>query len=77
MKIEFVNADLCDEESIKAAVAGCTHIVHTASPVGMEPKNPDDMIIPAVNGTKFVMNAAVANGVKRVVVTSSVAAIMS
>lgn len=54
-------------------------IVHTASPVLMKenPKNPEAHIGPAVNGTRWIMEAAAKNGVKRVVVTSSVAAMMS
>ncbi len=50
-------------------------MVHTASPVGVNPRNHDDMIVPAVNGCKSVIAAAAKFNVKRIVVTSSVAAI--
>ena len=50
-------------------------MVHTASPVGTNPRNHDDMIRPAVNGVNFVLEAAAKNKVKRVVITSSVAAV--
>ena len=43
----------------------------------MPPKNKDDMIKPAVNGTLSVCKAAAANKVKRVVITSSCVAIMN
>lgn len=49
--------------------------MHTASPVGTNPQNHDDMIIPAVDGVTFVVEAAAKHGVKRVVITSSVYAI--
>lgn len=51
--------------------------MHTASPFPLKPpKHENDLIHPAVNGTKAVMAACHANKVKRVVITSSVAAIM-
>jgi dihydroflavonol-4-reductase len=50
--------------------------VHSASPVGLtSPKNHDDMIKPAVNGNRYVIEAASKYKLKRIVVTSSVAAI--
>lgn len=73
-KVEFVNADLNNQDQIEAAVKGCDFVVHTASPVGKNPKNHADMINPAVNGVLFVVTAAQKHGVKRVVITSSVAA---
>lgn len=75
--LELVEADLDDEESWKAAVQGCTYVYHVASPfpVGV-PADENDIIRPAVNGTLSVLKAVVAAGsVKRVVVTSSIAAI--
>ena len=49
--------------------------MHTASPVGYNPRNHDDMIIPAVNGITHILNAASKFSVKRLVMTSSTAAI--
>jgi dihydroflavonol-4-reductase len=47
-------------------------VLHVASPIPpFVPKNEDDIIIPAVNGTKFVTEAAIRNKVKRLVFTSS------
>jgi dihydroflavonol-4-reductase len=49
--------------------------VHTASPVGINPRNHEDMIRPAVNGVTFVVEAAAKFNIQRVVITSSVAAV--
>lgn len=57
-KVEFVNADLNNQNQIEAAVKGCDFVVHTASPVGKNPKDHADMINPAVNGVIFVVTAA-------------------
>ena len=64
-----------DAESIKKAISGSTYVVHTASPFYF-PENDDDVIKPAVDGTLAVMHACSASGgVKRCVITSSVAAV--
>ena len=57
------------------ACTGSTYIIHTASPFIINSRNEDDLIKPAVNGTLSIMRAAKANKIKRVVITSSVAAI--
>ncbi|SRR5579859_404218 len=73
--LEFVVADLTRDAGWGEAVAGCDYVLHVASPLGAEmPKNPDDLIVPAREGTLRVLRAAVKAGVKRVVMTSSVAA---
>lgn len=77
-EIELVEADLLDEASWPRAVAGCTYVIHTASPFPVEvPRNESELIKPAVDGTLNVFRACVQEGstVKRVVLTSSVAAI--
>jgi nucleoside-diphosphate-sugar epimerase len=57
-------------------VAGCDYVLHVASPFPpVQPKDPDELIVPAREGTLRVLRAAFAAGVKRTVVTSSVAAI--
>ena len=51
-QLELVNADLLNEESISAAIAGSTYVVHTASPfVLANPEDPQTLIKPAVEGT--------------------------
>lgn len=75
-KLEIVSADLLDAESWKAAVQGCEYVMHVASPyVSYEPKDPNELIKPAVDGTLNVLQAATEAGVKRVVLTSSLAAV--
>lgn len=78
-KVELVEADLMNEESWTAAVEGCDYILHVASPFVIdEPKDPNDLILPAINGTLNVLKVAskMAKPPKRVVVTSSSAAVM-
>jgi nucleoside-diphosphate-sugar epimerase len=59
------------------AASGCRYVVHTASPVPTGPvKNPADVIEPARQGTLRALRAARASGAKRVVVTSSTAAVI-
>lgn len=79
-KVELVEADLMNEESWVGAVEGCDYILHVASPFVIdEPKDPNDLILPAINGTLNVLKAAsnMVKPPKRVVVTSSSAAVMS
>ena len=57
------------------ATSGCDFVLHVASPVTLsQPKNPDELIAPARDGTRRVVDAAIRSGVRRVVLTSSVAA---
>ena len=58
------------------AMAGCSHVAHLASPlpVGM-PKDANELIVPARDGALRALRAAKAAGVRRFVMTSSVAAI--
>jgi dihydroflavonol-4-reductase len=74
--LELVEADLLKPDSITAAIEGCDFVVHTASPfVIAQPKNENDLITPAVEGTLAVMRACHKFKVKRVVITSSIATI--
>jgi nucleoside-diphosphate-sugar epimerase len=74
--VTFVAADLLNDDGWKDAVAGCTYVLHVASPfpAGL-PKDENDLIIPAKEGTLRVLRVARDASVKRVVVTSSWAAI--
>jgi dihydroflavonol-4-reductase len=68
-------AELTSDAGWSAAAAGCDYMLHVASPVAIEePKNPDDLIVPARDGTRRAIGAALGADVKRVVLTSSVAA---
>ena len=76
--LELVEADLTDEEAWKGAVQGCTYVLHIASPFpSKQPKNEDEIIRPAVEGTLNVLKACSATDstVKRVVLASSIAAV--
>ena len=76
-ELEWVVASLTEPESWHKASAGCDAIFHVASPVPtIQPKNPADVIEPARLGTLNVLEAAASQGIKRVILTSSVAAIL-
>jgi dihydroflavonol-4-reductase len=76
-EIRFFSADLLDAASFDEAMAGCELVFHTASPFAIQVKDPQrDLVDPAVSGTRNVLEAAKRTPtVKRVVVTSSCAAI--
>ncbi|WOE76105.1 SDR family oxidoreductase [Alterisphingorhabdus coralli] len=74
--LEFAFLDLNEDAGWVDAMQGCDVLMHTASPFPMsEPKDPQELIKPAVQGTLRAMNAAKAAGIKRVILTSSCAAI--
>jgi len=74
--IQFIIADLTDDNNWSAAVADCAYVLHVASPIYLRvPKDPDEMIRPAVDGTLRVLKAARDAGVKRVVMTSNFGAV--
>jgi len=74
--LSFVEADLTKDDGWDEAVSGCDFVMHVASPfiIGV-PKHEDELIVPAVEGTRRVIEAAIKQGVKKVVLTSSCAAI--
>jgi dihydroflavonol-4-reductase len=75
-RLSFLAADLQSDDGWGEAVEGCDYVLHVASPFPpAQPKDPDELIVPAREGTLRVLRAALDAGVKRVVVTSSVAAI--
>ncbi len=74
--IEFAAADLNSDVGWADAVAGADYVLHVASPVpAVEPKSDDELVRPARDGTLRVLKASRDAGVKRVVMTSSMAAI--
>jgi nucleoside-diphosphate-sugar epimerase len=75
-RLSFVAADLEQDEGWAAAVAGCDYVLHVASPFPARvPRHDDELIVPAREGALRVLRASRAAGVKRVVLTSSFAAI--
>ncbi|MFC9473006.1 NAD-dependent epimerase/dehydratase family protein [Nocardia sp. NPDC056952] len=77
-KLSLHQADLLDEGSFDAAVQGCELVIHTASPflLGKISDAEEQLVRPALEGTRNVLSSVnAAESVKRVVLTSSVAAI--
>jgi len=75
-ELPLVAADLTGDAGWAEAVAGCEYVQHIASPLPAGvPKNDDELIVPARDGALRVLAAAKAAGVRRVVMTSSTAAI--
>ncbi|HET8928264.1 MAG TPA: aldehyde reductase [Microbacterium sp.] len=75
-EIECVTADLTHDDGWEAAVAGVDCVLHVASPFPTrEPKNPADVIEPSRSGALRVLRVSRDGGVRRVVLTSSFAAV--
>jgi nucleoside-diphosphate-sugar epimerase len=75
-RLAVMAADLKSDDGWGEAVAGCRYVLHVASPFPpVQPKDPDELIVPARDGALRVLRAALDAGVDRVVMTSSVAAI--
>lgn len=75
-RLSFVAADLENDAGWAGAVAGCDYVQHVASPFPLtQPRDEQELIRPAVEGSLRVLRAARDAGVKRVVLTSSFAAI--
>lgn len=76
IEIELVSADLTKDEGWTEAMEGVTYLQHLASPIPNNlPKDANELIIPARDGALRALKAAKAAGVKRAVMTSSMAAI--
>ncbi len=75
-RLKFFASDLTADLGWREAVAGCTYVLHVASPfLIVVPKDENELIIPAREGTLRVLRASRDAGVKRVVVTSSFVAV--
>ena len=75
-RLSFVELDLTKDDGWTEAARGCDVLMHTASPFpSASPKDENDIIRPAVDGTLRALRAAQAAGVTRVILTSSVVAI--
>jgi dihydroflavonol-4-reductase len=76
-RLELVEADLLTAGAFDAAAKGVEYVMHTASPFVLQAKDPQkDLVEPAVQGTRSMLEScARAGSVKRVVLTSSMAAI--
>lgn len=75
-QVTFFTADLMRDEGWAEAVAGCDYVLHVASPLPIGvPDDENELIVPARDGTLRVLRAARDAGVRRVVMTSSTAAV--
>eukprot|EP01099_Mayorella_cantabrigiensis_P006175 TRINITY_DN510_c0_g1_i2.p1 TRINITY_DN510_c0_g1~~TRINITY_DN510_c0_g1_i2.p1 ORF type:complete len:359 (-),score=92.44 TRINITY_DN510_c0_g1_i2:54-1034(-) len=75
--VQIAEGDLTVEGSFDKAFEGASFVIHSASPFLLSSSDPEnDLYKPAVNGTKSVLNSCLKNGVKRVVLTSSMASII-
>jgi len=74
VNLEFCKLDLIKDEGWDEAMEGCDFVLHVASPfIVKAPKDENDLIKPAVEGTLRALKAAKKAGVKRVILTSSTA----
>ncbi len=75
--LEFCELDLLNDHGWDDAVAGCDFVMHVASPFFSKvPKDENELIKPAVEGTLRALRAAHKAGIKRVVLTSSMVAML-
>lgn len=75
-RLKFFAADLEHDAGWAEAIVDCTHVAHVASPFPLGvPKHPDELVVPAREGVLRALRFARAAGVKRFVLTSSMAAI--
>ena len=75
-RLETCQVDLLDDKGWPEAMAGAVAVMHVATQIlGDEPKDPSIVIRPAVEGTERALRFAHAAGIKRVVITSSIATV--
>src|SRR5246500_2969480 len=75
LKADTATGDLRDASSLEKAMAGCDTVFHVAADYRLWVRDPREMYLSNVEGTRAILNAARKNGVQRVVYTSSVATI--
>jgi dihydroflavonol-4-reductase len=71
--VQFVEGDLRDRESVRAAIAGARYVFHVAADYRLWARDSSEIFATNVTGTRHVMEEAMRAGVERVVYTSSVA----
>lgn len=76
--LHIFEADLLKPHSFEDAISGCDAVMHVASPFMLQAPDPyNDVIKPAVDGTLNVLRSCVSQSIRKVVLTSSIAAISS
>lgn len=71
----FSGVDLLTPRSYEEAMTGCNVVLHTASPFFFAGQTEESLVPPAVEGTRNVLTTCAKLGVKKVVLTSSMAAV--
>ena len=75
--LEFCELDLLNDSGWDKAMKGCDYVLHVASPfINIEPKDENEYIKPAVEGTMRALKSANKAGIKRVVLTSSMVSML-
>ena len=75
-RLSLVEADLLNPEDWPPAMEGSDALVHVATRVvGAEPRDPNDVVLPALEGTRNVLEAANAAGIDRAILTSTIATV--
>ncbi|MDB2442486.1 aldehyde reductase [Flavobacteriales bacterium] len=75
--LEFCELDLLNDSGWDKAMKGCDYVLHVASPfINIEPKDENEYIKPAVEGTMRALKSAKKAGIKRVVLTSSMVSML-
>ena len=75
LKADRVVGDLCDPATLEKGMAGCDVVFHVAADYRLWVRDPERMYRANVEGTRAILKAALQNGVRRVVYTSSVATV--
>lgn len=76
--VRIFEADILDYDAVSRAIQGCHGVFHVASPCTLDdPRDPQaELVDPAVKGTLNILEASKEHGVKRVVLTSSISAMV-
>src|SRR4051794_39576497 len=73
LRAETATGDLRNPESLKRAMAGCEFVFHVAADYRLWVRDPEQMYLSNIEGTRAIIQAAQESGVRRVIYTSSVA----
>jgi dihydroflavonol-4-reductase len=73
--LELFSVDLNSDDGWDEAMSGCEYVLHVASPISLDEQDEDYFVKPAVAGVKRALSFAKKHSIKKVVLTSSVAAI--
>ena len=75
-RLELVQVDILDDKGWPEALAGVSAVMHVATVIrGDEPRDQSLVIRPALEGTERILKATLAAGIKRLIVTSSIATV--